>query len=91
MFAGLRCNRDRALFACYASSGERSSELLGIRLADIDWHGGMPWVITKGRRVRQPVPVSREALAYLAAYLDESGLPGDGGRCGAHAVEKHGH
>jgi integrase len=79
LFAGLRCVRDQALFACYVSSGARSSELLGLRLPDIDWQGGKLWVITKGSRVRQPVPVSPEALAYLAAYLDESGLPADGG------------
>ena len=29
--------------------------------------------------MRQPVPVSPEALGYLAAYLDEAGLPTDGG------------
>lgn len=73
----MRCNRDRALLACYVSSGARASELLGIQLGDIDWHKGQIWVISKGSRARQPVPVSPEALAYLAAYLDEAGLPDD--------------
>jgi integrase len=77
LFAQMRCNRDRALLACYVSSGARASELLGIQLGDIDWHKGQIWVISKGSRARQPVPVSPEALAYLAAYLDEAGLPDD--------------
>lgn len=29
----------------------------------------------QGTRARQPVPVSPEALAYLAGYLEEAGLP----------------
>ncbi|MFJ9370701.1 tyrosine-type recombinase/integrase [Nocardia sp. NPDC101769] len=69
--ARLGCTRDRALLACYVSSGARASELLGIRLPDIDRQGGKLWVISKGSRLRQPVPVSPEALAYLAGYLDE--------------------
>jgi integrase len=79
LFARLRCTRDRALFACYVSSGARSTELLGVGLSDIDWQHGKVWVISKGTRLRQPVPVSPEALGYLAAYLDEAGLPTDGG------------
>ena len=74
LFAKLRCTRDRALLACYVSSGARASELLGVQLGDIDWASGKLWVVSKGTRLRQPVPVSPEALAYLAAYLDEAGL-----------------
>jgi integrase len=79
LFTQMRCTRDRALLACYVSSGARASELLGVRLGDVDWTGGRLWVISKGTRSRQPVPVSPEALAYLAAYLEEAGLPSDGG------------
>lgn len=79
LFAQMGCARDRALLACYVSSGARASELLGVGLADVDWHGGKRWVVSKGTRLRQPVPVSAEALACLAAYLDEAGLPDDGG------------
>lgn len=75
LFALMRCTRDRALLACYISSGARASELLGVQLGDIDWRKGQLWVVSKGTRARQPVPVSPEALAYLAAYLDEAGLP----------------
>ncbi|MFE3451665.1 tyrosine-type recombinase/integrase [Nonomuraea sp. NPDC059194] len=78
LFAQMRCPRDRALLACYVSSGARASELLGVGVTDIDWRKGQAWLISKGTRARQPVPLSPEALAYLAAYLDEAGLPGAG-------------
>ncbi|MFE2638387.1 tyrosine-type recombinase/integrase [Streptomyces scopuliridis] len=77
LFAQMRCARDRALLSCYVSSGARASELLGVGPGDIDWTKGQLWVISKSTRARQPVPVSPEALAYLAAYLDEAGLPPD--------------
>lgn len=79
LFARMGCTRDRALLACYVTSGARASELLGVRLPDIDWQGGKLWVISKGTRLRQPVPASPEAFAYLAAYLDDMGLPTEGG------------
>lgn len=79
LFSRMRCARDRALLACYVSSGARASELLGVRLPDIDWQGGKLWVVSKGTRLREPVPASPEAFAYLAAYLDEAGLPAEGG------------
>ncbi|WP_218839823.1 tyrosine-type recombinase/integrase, partial [Streptomyces sp. WZ.A104] len=75
LFEQMKCARDRALLSCYVTSGARASELLGVQLGDIDWQKGQLWVISKGTRARQPVPVSPEALAYLAAYLDENGLP----------------
>lgn len=78
LFAQMRCTRDRALLACYVSSGARASELLGVRLGDVDWTRGQLWVVSKGSRARQQVPVSPEALGFLAAYLDEAGLPTEG-------------
>ncbi|WP_333493573.1 tyrosine-type recombinase/integrase [Kitasatospora cathayae] len=78
LFAQMGCARDRALLSCYVSSGARASELLGIGLGDVDWTKGQLWVISKGTRARQPVPASPQALAYLAAYLEEAGLPPDG-------------
>jgi integrase len=79
LFAGMRCARDRALLACYVSSGARASELLRVGLADVDWTTGRLWVISKGTRLREAIPVSPEALAYLAVYLDEAGLPAGSG------------
>jgi integrase len=78
LFAQLGCVRDRALLACFVSSGARASELLGLRLGDVDWSVGKLWVVSKGSRRREPVPVSPEALAYLATYLDEVGPPAAG-------------
>ncbi|MEV0650116.1 tyrosine-type recombinase/integrase [Phytomonospora sp. NPDC050363] len=78
LFAQMRCNRDRALLACYVTSGARASELLGVEASDVDWVKGQIWVVSKGSRLRQPVPVSPEALAWLAAYLDEAGVPARG-------------
>ncbi|MER5778375.1 tyrosine-type recombinase/integrase [Streptomyces sp. NPDC002039] len=78
LFAQMGCARDRALLSCYVSSGARASELLGIGLGDVDWTKGQLWVISKGTRARQPVPASPQALAYLAAHLEEAGLPPDG-------------
>ncbi|MFJ3081682.1 tyrosine-type recombinase/integrase [Streptomyces halstedii] len=75
----MRCDRDRALLACYVSSGARASELLGVRLEDVDWSAGRLWVITKGTGQRDPVPASPQAFAYTAAYLDQAGLPEPGG------------
>ncbi|MFI6935517.1 tyrosine-type recombinase/integrase [Streptomyces sp. NPDC050287] len=78
LFAAMRCVRDRALLACYVSSGARASELLGVQLGDVEWTRGQLWVISKGTRLRQAVPVSPEALTYLAGYLEEAGLPAGG-------------
>lgn len=75
LFAQMNCARDRALLSCYISSGARASELLGVQLGDVEWQKGQLWVTSKGTRARQPVPLSPEALAHLACYLDEAGLP----------------
>ncbi|PZT88534.1 MAG: integrase [Gordonia sp. (in: high G+C Gram-positive bacteria)] len=76
LFAVLRCPRDRALLLCYVTSGARASELLGCTADDVDWAHQRIWVISKGTRLRRPVPVSPEALMWLAAYLDNAAHPG---------------
>ncbi|MFD9221033.1 tyrosine-type recombinase/integrase [Streptomyces sp. NPDC060064] len=78
LFAQMKCVRDKALLSNYLASASRASELLGVGLGDIDWTKGQLWVISKGTRARQPVPTSPEGLAYLAAYLEEDGLPPEG-------------
>lgn len=80
LFARMGCDRDRALLSCYVASGARASELLGLRLGDVNWQQGKLWVVSKGSRSLDEVPVSPQALAYLAAYLDQDGLPEDGGQ-----------
>ena len=62
----------------FVSSGARVAELLGVTLEDIDWSGQRIWVISKGTRLRQMIPASPQAFLYLAAYLDEQGIPASG-------------
>jgi integrase len=78
LFAGMGCDRDRALLEFYVSSGARASELLGVGLDDIDWSGQLTYVISKGTRIRQPVPASPNAFRYLGNYLATDGLPDPG-------------
>ena len=78
LFAAMRCTRDRALLACYVSSGARASELLALRAEDIDWQGLVLWVIRKGSDARTAVPISPEAAVLMAAYLNEAGPPPPG-------------
>ena len=75
LLAVMTCDRDRALLLCYVSSGARASELLGVAVGDVDWAGSRVYVISKGTRLRQAVPVSPEAMRYLTRYLDAAGLP----------------
>lgn len=78
LFAAMRCTRDRALLACYVSSGARASELLGLRAEDIGWQEMVLWVLRKGSDVLTAVPISPEAAVLLAAYLNEAGPPPPG-------------
>ena len=83
LFAQMGCDRDRALLACYVSSGARASGTAGRRhWATSTGPGPALWVISKGTRARQPVPASPEALRPPGRYLDEAGLPARGSRSG---------
>jgi integrase len=75
LIAAMRNTRDRALLALFISTGARASELLGVTGDRVDWTRQQLWVISKGTRALQPVPVSPEALRLLAAYFDERGTP----------------
>ena len=78
LFARMRNDRDRALLAFYVSSGARASELLGLRMDDIDWAGKKIYVISKGSRLREVIPASPDAFVYLARYLGKAGPPREG-------------
>lgn len=78
LFAAMGCDRDRALLECYVSSGARASELLGVTLGDIDWGRQLIYVVSKGTRLRQPVPASPDAFRYLGRYLATDGIPAPG-------------
>ncbi|MGA4846451.1 tyrosine-type recombinase/integrase [Streptomyces sp. G5(2025)] len=74
-FAAMNHDRDRAAVLLYVSSGARAAELLGVTPADIDWQKQIVYVISKGTKLREPIPTSPQALVVLAAYLDWAGLP----------------
>lgn len=78
LFAVMGCDRDRAVLESYVSSGARASELLGVTLEDVDWAGQLFYVVSKGSRLRQPVPASPDAFRYLGRYLATDGLAGPG-------------
>jgi integrase/recombinase XerC len=60
--------RDRAMFELFYSSGLRLAELAGLDLDDVDLRSGEAVVTGKGRKTRV-VPVGRQALDALAAWL----------------------
>ncbi|WP_406054172.1 site-specific integrase [Streptomyces sp. NBC_01077] len=74
-FAAMNHDRDRAAVLLYVASGACASELLGVTPGDIDWPGQIVYVVSKGTKLREPVPVSPQSLVVLAAYLDAVGMP----------------
>ncbi|WP_307618717.1 site-specific integrase [Streptomyces sp. V3I7] len=75
LFTAMGCERDRALLDCYVTSGARAEELLGVGTNDIHWAKPGLYVISKGTRERELVPISPEACVRLARYLDSTGTP----------------
>ena len=60
--------RDRAMLEVFYATGLRVSELLGLKLADVDWENGLIVCFGKGSKQRK-VPVGRSAMEYLLRYL----------------------
>lgn len=60
--------RDRALFELMYSSGLRRSEVVGLKISDVDFFNGIVKVFGKGAKERL-VPVTDEALAAIKDYL----------------------
>ena len=60
--------RDRALLEVMYACGLRASEAVGLELADVDLEEGLLRTRGKGSKERI-VPIGRQALAALAAYL----------------------
>lgn len=71
--------RDRAMLELLYSTGLRVSELCGLRLADLDRRGGVVRALGKGSKERL-VPVGRQALAAVEAYLRDARPRLTGGR-----------
>jgi integrase len=70
LFARLSCDRDRALLAFWMSSGVRASELLGMRVRDVDPGRQLIAVVRKGSRAVQQVPASPDAFVHLRLYQE---------------------
>jgi site-specific recombinase XerD len=62
--------RDRAILELFYGTGIRLSELVGLRVRDLDLSAGLIQVRGKGNRERR-VPVGEKALEALAAYRAE--------------------
>ncbi len=62
--------RDRAMFELFYSSGLRLAELVGLDLNDLNLQTGEAQVTGKGRKTRI-VPVGKQALAAIAAWLPQ--------------------
>lgn len=60
--------RDRAMLEVFYATGLRVSELLALKLADMDWESGLLLCFGKGSKQRK-VPVGRTAMDYLLRYL----------------------
>jgi integrase len=75
LFAGLRCDRDRAVLALAVSNGARAAELLGIRAGDVDWGEQSVRVRRKGSGAQQWLPASSESFVWLRLYLSGLGDP----------------
>ena len=66
--------RDRAMLEVLYGTGVRISELVGLRLGDLDLESGLLRAFGKGSKERV-VPLGRHAAAALAAWLGPGGRP----------------
>jgi site-specific recombinase XerD len=70
MLAACQSVRDRAILEMLWCTGCRRSELLGMRVEDVDWNQRVIRVIGKGDKER-PVPMTPLAAKTLKAYLGD--------------------
>lgn len=71
IFAALGSHRDRALVACYVSTGARASELLSATRSGVDPGRQLITVVRKGTRAVQQLPASADAFVWLRLYQVE--------------------
>ncbi|MEM7243860.1 MAG: site-specific tyrosine recombinase XerD [Acidobacteriota bacterium] len=63
--------RDRAMLELLYATGLRASELVQLRVTDLDLTVGVLTAFGKGAKER-PVPVGRQAVQWVTRYLNES-------------------
>jgi site-specific recombinase XerD len=61
--------RDRAIFEILYSTGIRVSELVGLKVDDVDFIGNIIKVMGKGKKERM-APIGEQALEALKKYID---------------------
>lgn len=66
----LRGARDKAILETLYSTGARISELVGLKINDLDLIGGIAKVMGKGRKERL-LPLGEPALKSIKSYLDK--------------------
>jgi integrase len=71
LFAAMCSNRDRAILALAISTGARASELVRMRVADVDWGEQLIRVRRKGTDAEQWLPASPDAFVWLRLYVAE--------------------
>ncbi len=59
--------RDKAMLEVLYASGLRVSELINLKLSDVDWSKGIISCVGKGSKCRK-VPIGRTAINYLKLY-----------------------
>ena len=65
----LRGLRDRAMLSVAYAAGLRVSEIVGLKLGDLDLQRGIVAALGKGGK-RRLVPLGEVSIAHLEAYLD---------------------
>jgi len=63
--------RDRAMLETFYSTGMRRSELLGLKIFDLDTERGTVLVHGKGKKDRM-IPIGERALAWIRRYLERA-------------------
>lgn len=69
LFAGLRCDRDRAIIGMFLSTGARATELLTLQGDGLDFGNHRIRVRRKGSREYQWLPASPDSFVWLRLYL----------------------
>ena len=64
-----RETRDYAILVAFVCMGLRVSELCGLKFEETDLQTGTTWILGKGRRERELVPIPATVCAAIARYL----------------------